>query len=91
MVESTDDIAVMKKVKEENDNAFKLLESKIDILDKEIKNKMKETQQGETVELHEEQITESEKRSDKQNIVCRYSDKGYCRKKSLCMYKKLLI
>ena len=48
----------MMKVKEENDNAFKLLESKIDILDKEIKNKMEEPQQGEHVELHAEKITE---------------------------------
>ena len=36
-VKTTDDISVMKKVKEENDNAIKLLESKIDILDKVIK------------------------------------------------------
>ena len=48
----------MKKVKEENDNAIKLLESKIDILDKEIKNKMEEHKQGVHVELHAEKITE---------------------------------
>ena len=46
VVKSTDDIAVMKKVKEENYNAIKQLESKINILDKEIKNKMEEPKEN---------------------------------------------
>ena len=87
VVKSTDDIAVMKKVKEENYNAIKQLESKINILDKEIKNKMEEPHQGEHVELRAPKITESEKGSEKQNIVCRYHNKVYCREKCLCIYK----
>ena len=46
IVKSSDDIALMKKVKEGNSSAINLLESKIDILDKELQKKMKEPQKS---------------------------------------------
>ena len=39
LVKTSDDVALMKKQKEENNHAIKLLESKIEILNKEIQKK----------------------------------------------------
>ena len=87
VVKTSDDISKMKKVREENGNSIKVLESKIDILDKEIKTKIEETKQREQVRVHAHKVTESEKRSEKQNIICRYHNKGFCREKTLCTFK----
>ena len=43
VVKTSDDIARMQKVKDENSRAINLLESKIETLDKEIQIKMEET------------------------------------------------
>ena len=47
VVKSSDDIALMQKVKNENSRAIRMLESKIETLDKEIQKKLKELPQNE--------------------------------------------
>ena len=75
IVKNSDDISLMKKVKQENVNAIQSLESKIEELDSKLKLVNEE--------LHKDRITESEY----PKIICRYYNKLYCREKSLCKYK----
>ena len=81
IVKNSDDIELMKKVKDENEDAIKSLESKIEELDNEIQKRNKEFQN-----LNQHKIKENEKQLENQQIVCRYYNKGYCRRKSWCRY-----
>ena len=83
VVKSSDDIALMQKVKDENSRAIKLLESRIETLDNEIKKKMKEPQQNEE-KIDNEENKEKEKTK---KIICKFYNKGYCSYKKRCRYE----
>ena len=79
IVKNSEDIALMKKVKKENKDAIKGLESRIDILDKEIKKRNAEIKDlnksitGNKVEEHDLEKTET---------VCKFYNRGYCKYKT---------
>ena len=81
IVKNTDDIALMKKIKQENKDAIKSLEAKIDKLDKEIEKRNTSDQDNESKNQNVE-----DKNLEKNMIMCRYYNRGHCKKKSQCSY-----
>ena len=78
MVKTSDDVALMRKQKEKNDDAIKLLESKIEILKKEI-----EKRETETNNPNEVNANHTERKYSKQRI-CKYYNRGFCRNRTQC-------
>ena len=78
LVKSSDDIALMKKMKQENRDALTLLELKIDILDKEIEKRG--TEPNNSNEVNEKHI----KKKEKDKTVRKYYNRGYCKHKRWC-------
>lgn len=70
IVKNSDEIGVIKKIKEDNASAIKVLESKIENIDKEI-----------MVLGKNEEKTEPEVQKK-----CSYYDKGFCRQKDSCKF-----
>ena len=81
VVKSSDDIALMQKVKNENSRAIRMLESKIETLDKEIQKKLKELPQNEE-KIDKEEPTKNEEIKK----ICKFYNKGYCSYKKRCRY-----
>ena len=67
IVKNTDDIALMKRIKQENKDAIKSLEAKIDKLDKEIEKRNTYDQDNESKNRNVE-----DKNLEKNMIMCRY-------------------
>ena len=78
LVKNSDDIALMNKMKQENNDSLKLLKSKIDILDKEIEKRG--TEPNNSSEVNRKHIEKKENN----NTVCKYYNRGYCKHKSWC-------
>ena len=78
LVKNLDDIALMKKMKEENSDALKLLELKFEILDKEIVKRG--TEPNNSNEVNEKHI----KKKENDKTVRKYYNRGYCKHKSWC-------
>ena len=70
VVKNSDDIALMKKVKDDNAVAIKHLESKIHDIEKEIDERMKKV----------------DKSSETGEITCKYYNRGFCKKREFCVY-----
>ena len=81
IVKNSDDITVMKKVKEENGDAIKMLETKIDLLDQEIQKRNEEIQN-----LNKHEHKENEEKIENKQIMCKYYNRGYCKNKTRCRY-----
>ena len=78
LVKNSNDIESMKKVKGDNDDAIKNLATKIEVLDEEIKKRTKELNQHNDKEKVEQIVD--------RKIVCKYYNRGYCRRKSWCWF-----
>ena len=78
IVKNCDDIAIIKRVKEENEESIKCLESRIDKLNKEIEDSIDESKF----------INESNHDDQNKNIEirCKHYNRGFCKHKSLCRY-----
>ena len=81
IVKNSDDIAFMKKIKWENKDAIKSVESKIEKLDKEIEKRNIYDQDDQS-----KKENEGDKDLEKQNIVCSCYNRGHCKYKSKCSY-----
>ena len=77
MVNNSDDIALMKKLKQENKDAIKCLEYRIEILGKEIKMRNAESITGNKEEEHD---------LERKETVCKFYNRGYCKYKMCCIY-----
>ena len=77
VVKTSDDVALIKKQKEENKDAIKLLESKIEILNKEIQMRGMEPNPNKV-------YTNQSERKDYAQRVCKYYNRGFCRNRTQC-------
>ena len=82
VVKNSDDIVLLVKLKEVNDVKIKVFQQKIDLLDKEILNRDEELKK-----LIQHKIKTNEEHGQNESIICRYPNKGYCRRKSWCTFK----
>ena len=82
VVKNSDDIVLLVKLKEVNDVKIKVFQQKIDLLDKEILNRDEELKK-----LIQHKIKTNEEHGQNESIICRYHNKGYCRRKSWCTFK----
>ena len=76
IVKNSDDIANMKKSKDENGDLIKSLDAKIDLLDTEIKRRENEL----------ELFTEIDNEQTENNKICRFYNRWYCKRKTLCSF-----
>ena len=82
IVKNADDIKLMTKVKNQNENELKRLEFQINALDQEIKEKIRDI---ESRTNDENKV--NEKPIDAQEILCKYHNRGICKRKAFCKYK----
>ena len=80
IVKNSDDIKLMLKVKNQNQNELNRLESQINALDQEIKEKINDI---------ESQFNDENKVTEKpvDEILCKYHNRGICKRRALCEYK----
>ena len=82
IVQNSDDIALIKKAKEKNDDLIQSLDTRIDILDKEVNKRCKEFKDLTENKNDVIQMKMDEKRPSR----CKYYNRGYCKKQRSCSY-----
>ena len=96
VVKNSDDIILIKKLRDENSLAMKTLESKIDDINKEIGTSIKTIQAKLDVSKIEQNDKDDEvevshnedKRADKsKEKTCKFFNTGFCRMKEYCAFK----
>jgi hypothetical protein len=80
VVKNSDDIVLMKKIKQQNNDLIKNLEVKIDTLEKEMQKRYRDLENIDAKQKGEH------KKIEKKQILCRYHNRGYCKKQSLCLF-----
>ena len=90
IVKNSDDIIAMKRLKHENAESIKKLDTKIDDIDKEVERrtlKIKEELECKTICKEDiDNIAKAIKERDNDKI-CNHFNRGYCRLKERCPYK----
>ena len=88
IVKNADDIISIKKLKNDNSDAIKTLEAKIDIIDDEIGVRILNIQANVEKEKDEEAIkVTNDSRNPRKEIRCKHFNAGYCKMKDFCSYK----
>ena len=88
IVKNADDIISIKKLKNDNSDAIKTLEAKIDLIDEEIGVRIHNIQANVEKEKDEQTIkVTNDSRNPRKEIRCKHFNAGYCKMKNVCSFK----